>query len=66
MGVSNKKGVVVIIRIEVDIFNKKKIKQLEGENLILKQQLANYRNEILEWNRRFNYESARIATAHNN
>ena len=41
-----------MIRIEIDLFNKKAREKLEAENLILKQQLANYRNEINEWNRR--------------
>ena len=52
-----------MIRIEIDLFNKKKITKLEGENLIMKQQLANYRNEILEWNRRFKNEPTRFASA---
>ena len=54
-----------MIRLEIDIFNKKAKQKLEAENLILKQQLANYRNEILELNRRPRYESSNIATANN-
>ena len=54
-----------MIKIEIDLFNKKKIKKLEAENLIMKQQLANYRNEILEWNRRFIYDHPRITTKNN-
>ena len=43
---------VNIIELKIDLFNKKKIKKLTAENLILKQQLANYRNEIFELYRR--------------
>ena len=57
------KGVVNIIKLEIDIFNRKSKQKLEAENLILKQQIANYRNEIFEWNRRFVNESTRVAAA---
>lgn len=50
-----------MIKLEIDLFNRKRMKQLEGENLIMKQQLANYRNEILEWNRRYKNEPSRNA-----
>ena len=54
-----------MIRFEIDIFNKKSRQKLEAENLILKQQLANYRNEIFEWSRRFANEFARTSKANN-
>jgi len=54
-----------MIRLEIDIFNRKSKQKLEAENLILKQQLANYRNQIFEWNRRFVNEPSRFAAADN-
>lgn len=54
-----------MIKIEIDLFNRKAKQKLEAENLILKQQLANYRNEILEWNRRFANEFTRTPTTDN-
>ena len=55
-----------MIRLEIDLFNHKKLKKLETENMIMEKQLINWRNELLEFRRRADLnEPSRTSTTDN-
>ena len=56
----------MMIRLEIDLFNHKKLKKLETENMIMEKQLINWRNELLEFRRRADLnEPSRTSTTDN-